>query len=136
MKLKDREKFTDCDGNIIEIETRGERNYKLIYFKVKDVSAGFEMPSLQDNLIDKDKGYQENTDYKYFVVQNPPIRGICDIKIDIKNDIKTTFVRINNNNVVIGIIKTTFVRTNPQNLEISTIKKLNGRICVFLIWLF
>ena len=88
MKLKDEEKFTDCDGNIIEIETRGQRNYKKIYFKVKDVSAGFEMPRLQDAILNKDRGYQENIDYKYFVVQNPIIDGICDIKNDIKNNIK------------------------------------------------
>jgi len=62
LKLNDGEKFTDCDGNIIEIETRGERNYKQIYFKVEDVSIGFEMPRLQKIIIDEDGSYEENID--------------------------------------------------------------------------
>jgi hypothetical protein len=49
--LKDEEKFMDNDGNIIEIETRGERAVDKIYFKVKDVADGFEMTNLQKDII-------------------------------------------------------------------------------------
>ena len=49
--LDDSEKFHDADGSVIEIETRGERDRKKIYFKVKDVSVGFGMPSLSRNIL-------------------------------------------------------------------------------------
>ena len=66
--LNDDEKFKDCDGNILEIETRGERKYNKIYFKVKDVSKDFNMENLIFIIIDKRKidGYCEHIHYKYF----------------------------------------------------------------------
>lgn len=69
--LDDAEKFHDADGNVIEIETRGERNRKKIYFRVKDVSVGFEMPSLSKNLLrhiylDVQNGYERGVHYKPF----------------------------------------------------------------------
>jgi len=67
LHLKDEEKFKDYDGNIIEIETRGERHEDKIYFKVKDVSNGFGMPNLNVVLLNKDKGYEKNIDYKNFI---------------------------------------------------------------------
>jgi hypothetical protein len=69
IELKNEEKFTDNDGNIIEIETRGERAVDKIYFKVKDVSDGFEMPNLQKDIISKNTSYEDNKDYKYFNIQ-------------------------------------------------------------------
>ena len=64
--LKDNEKFCDADGNILEVETRGEKNRHKIYFKVADISKGFDMPNLSISLLNKDKGYERNTDYKTF----------------------------------------------------------------------
>ncbi len=69
IELKNEEKFRDNDGNIIEIETRGERAVDKIYFKVKDVADGFEMPNLQKDIINKNTSYEENKDYKYFIIQ-------------------------------------------------------------------
>ena len=63
--LDDGEKFHDADGNVIEIETRGERHEDKIYFKVKDVSVGFGMPNLDKALMHKEKGYTRGTDYKH-----------------------------------------------------------------------
>ena len=51
LHLDDGEKFHDANGNVIEIETRGERHREKIYFKVKDVSVGFGMPSLSRNIL-------------------------------------------------------------------------------------
>jgi hypothetical protein len=69
--LDDVEKFHDADGNVIEIETRGERDRKKIYFKVKDVSVGFGMPSLSKNIlrhkyVDVENGYEYGLHYKAF----------------------------------------------------------------------
>ena len=55
LHLDDGEKFHDASGNVIEIETRGERDRKKIYFKVKDVSVGFGMPSLSRNIFGLDR---------------------------------------------------------------------------------
>ncbi len=70
IQLKDEEKFTDNDGNIIEIETRGERAVDKIYFKVKDVADGFEMKNLSEILVKSNTSYEEVKDYKYFICEN------------------------------------------------------------------
>jgi len=66
--LNDNEKFRDTDGNIVEIETRGTKNYNNIYFKVTDVSKGFNMKSLSTSLLTKDRGYERNIHYKTFLI--------------------------------------------------------------------
>lgn len=70
--LEDDEKFKDDDGNIVDIETRGERTSKGIYFLAKDVSKAFEMPSLDTSLLHKDKGYEINIHYKVFTSSRLP----------------------------------------------------------------
>lgn len=71
LHLDDSEKFHDADGNVIEIETRGERDRKKIYFKVKDIGVGFKMPSLSKNImrhkyVDVENGYKYGLHYKAF----------------------------------------------------------------------
>ena len=66
--LEDKEKFRDTDGNIVEIETRGNKIYNNIYFKVTDVSAGFNMKSLKTSLLTKHRGYERNIHYKTFLI--------------------------------------------------------------------
>ena len=65
-ELNENEKFKDVDGNVIEIETRGERYHNKIYFKVKDVADSFGMKNLLSSLLKKDRGYERNVDYKLF----------------------------------------------------------------------
>jgi hypothetical protein len=62
------EKFRDTDGNIVEIETRGTKIYNNIYFKVTDVSKGFNMKSLSTSLLTKYRGYERNIHYKTFLI--------------------------------------------------------------------
>jgi hypothetical protein len=64
--LNDNEKFTDNDGNIIEIETRGERAVDKIYFKVKDVVDGFMMPNLEKHIKDTKSAFILNKHYVNF----------------------------------------------------------------------
>lgn len=67
-QLEDDEKFRDSDGNIFEIETRGERTSKGVYFLVKDVAIAFEMPNLNTTILNNvSSEYIENDDYKTFV---------------------------------------------------------------------
>ena len=65
--LKDNEKFHDDEGNILDIETRGIRDCDNIYFKVKDVSERFSMPSLHRTIINTETNYIINEHYKYFM---------------------------------------------------------------------
>ena len=67
--LKDSEKFCDNHGNILEIETRGEKNRNKVFFKLKDVSKCFEMNYLDSTILQKDKGYHHTTDYKTFFIR-------------------------------------------------------------------
>lgn len=79
--LDDGEKFHDADGNVIEIETRGERHEDKIYFKVKDVSIGFEMPKLNIILTKNDSGYKRYHDYKVmFIREGLTYSESCTIK--------------------------------------------------------
>ena len=72
--LSDAEKFHDSDGNVIEIETRGERDRTKIYFKVKDVRIGFEMPKLNDTLT-RERGYEREI---HFIAFKREIRSVRD----------------------------------------------------------
>ena len=87
LHLDDSEKFHDADGNVIEIETRGERNKKKIYFKVKDVSIGFGMPSLYRNIC-ADRGYDYGLHYKHMFIRS----SFLNVENDtIKKDLFLTY---------------------------------------------
>ena len=63
-ELTNEEKFKDVNGNVLEIETRGERHEDKIYFSMKDISIVLDMPSLKQSLIHKNSVYERNVDYK------------------------------------------------------------------------
>jgi hypothetical protein len=67
LHLLDEDKFKDCDGNIIEIETRGEKHKNKIFFKVKDVMTAFNMPYLNHTLVDKAKNFENKIHYINFI---------------------------------------------------------------------
>jgi len=68
--LKEEEKFRDTEGNVVEIETRGEKNRHKILFKVKDVSELFKIPNLNNSLLHKNTSYLKNVDYKFYYIKN------------------------------------------------------------------
>lgn len=70
IELKKSEKIKDCDGNIIEIEVRGTREYDNCYFLVKDVAEGFGMEKLRDTLIHRDSKYENGIHYLYFSISD------------------------------------------------------------------
>jgi hypothetical protein len=67
LELRDEEKFHDINGNVVDIETRGERHRNKIYFKVKDVINTFNMPSLVVTLNDKRCNYERGLHYTCFI---------------------------------------------------------------------
>lgn len=79
--LEDNEKFFDDKGNTLDIETRGERNRKGIYFKVKDVENCFNLKRLNDTINEKTTNYSNGIDYKYFICKDTKTLGKKQIKI-------------------------------------------------------
>jgi hypothetical protein len=67
--LDDKEKFRDADGNIIEIETRGSQDRNNIYFKCRNISDGFNIPNLNNHIVDNRWQYIENIHYKNFFIR-------------------------------------------------------------------
>lgn len=104
--LNDNEKFKDDKGNILEIETRGERECDKIYFKVKDVAKSFDMKSLYDVLKHKDGGYIKDDHYKYFISE----KTFFDSKKKDKNNkvSKELFLTYN------GILRVLFASRNNK----------------------
>jgi hypothetical protein len=66
IELEDHEKFRDVNGNLLEIETRGERNVDKIFFKVKDVSCAFDLKNLYNVLMNTNSLYEYGNDYIYY----------------------------------------------------------------------
>lgn len=66
--LEDKEKFYDSDGNVLNIETRGERAVDKCFFLARDVANAFGLNynNLRDTINDKNSGYAEKLDYVYF----------------------------------------------------------------------
>jgi len=66
LELKDQEKITDDEGNIYDIEVRGERHPDKVYFKVKDISNQLNIPGLRKTLINPSTNYEEGKHYVKF----------------------------------------------------------------------
>jgi len=90
LDIDDDEKFKDSNGNAIDIVIRGSREYKNCYFRVKDVSKCFDMPRLQDIIIDHNTSYELNKHYRFFTIIMPNNIGI----VDSKNELYLTYTGI------------------------------------------
>jgi very-short-patch-repair endonuclease len=67
LELTDEEKLTDDDGNVYEVEVRGERHEDKIRFKGKDVARAFQMENLVDG-VQNERGYNKNEDFEILYV--------------------------------------------------------------------
>src|SRR5690606_18137848 len=80
--LDDEEKFKDNLGNMCEIETRGTRDPRGIYFKVADVASSFGMANLHQTIIDnRNNGYFDGIHYKYFYLMQVGRANTKQIKV-------------------------------------------------------
>jgi len=110
INLDNNEKFKDDEGNILEIETRGERTVNSIYFKVKDVMIGFGMDNLITTIITINTKYKENEHYKYFNCKKE-----INNKIKIKKELYLTYK---------GLLRVVHIsRNNKFNKNFYIIKK-------------
>ena len=104
--LDDSEKFQDDKGNILEIETRGERECDKIYFKVKDVSKCFEMKNLSDIITKKKTKYELDKDYLYFIcIETNNVRAKTNKKIIAEKELFLTYE---------GMLRVLFVSRNGK----------------------
>ncbi len=69
IQLTDDEKFKNDTGRIAEIGARGKRTVSEIYFSANDAQKEFELKNLLKVLIDKNTSYEEDIDYKHFIVK-------------------------------------------------------------------
>lgn len=70
IKDKDLVFFKDDDGNVFNVEMRGERKPDKIWFKVKDLMVVFQNNNLYNVIIKPNSVYKVNDDYKYFYFTN------------------------------------------------------------------
>lgn len=66
---------------ILEIETRGKKNSKNIYFKVNDVVTAFDIPNLYTTLTNKNTCYEPDIHYVYFNCENVKKTTVVPSKI-------------------------------------------------------
>ena len=64
--LEEHEKFRDEDGNVFEVEVRGVRHVKKIFFSGENLEEMFGMKYLRKCARNDKTVYEENVDYVYF----------------------------------------------------------------------
>ena len=109
MELEDEEKFHDTDGNILEIETRGERDVDKIFFRVRDVMKRFDMPKLTDALHNPTCNYERGLHFTTFTTSSNG--GSGKSKDSSKKSLFLTYT---------GLLRVLFVSRN-KNAETFTI---------------
>jgi prophage antirepressor-like protein len=102
LELEDEEKFHDTDGNIIEIETRGEKERNKILFKVNDVAKRFDMSNLERTLRDVRNNYNINIHYKKYYIR---VSGVKNPQTTIKKRLYLTYK---------GLLRVLFASNNKQ----------------------
>lgn len=68
IKLEDNEKFFNNDGEIVEIEVRGKREFDGCFFKLEDIINGFDIPNLHSTITDKRGNYKIKSHYVYLFI--------------------------------------------------------------------
>lgn len=105
LKLEDSEKFRNAEGQVIDIETRGVRSPRGIFFRVTDVSRGFGIKSLKNSLLHPNPSYQRTRDFITFRV---PVDNV---------NLGTNMTRTSLFLTYIGLLRVLFVSRN-NNTEV------------------
>ena len=80
LHLEDSEKFRDEDGNVIDIEVRGERHYDKIWFKARDIESMLGLDDIS-KIFNTTSSYECNLHYTTFHLSEcPPNMGAFDQK--------------------------------------------------------
>ena len=74
LELTEEELFKDIDGNIMDIEVRGERQHDKCYFRVRDVAKCFDTKYLRHTVTEKrTDGYIEGIHYRKFLINSKAV---------------------------------------------------------------
>ena len=73
-------KFVDDEGNMFEVEIRGERHEDKVRFRGRDIERVFEMEKLVDDAQKTDRGYVRNEDYEILLVVAPTLSGQLQVE--------------------------------------------------------
>jgi hypothetical protein len=104
LALTDDEKFKDVDGNVLEVEVRGERHPDKIFFYGKDIERILSIARIKDILNDKTSNYEENIHYKKFIRSHTGSPGGEEDKTCIRTKIFLSYR---------GLIRMLMTRRNP-----------------------
>jgi hypothetical protein len=85
LEIDEHEKFKDSNGRTLDITIRGERNHKNCYFRLKDISRGFEMPNLCKVIQNEKTSYELNVHYKIFVI-------VCGNNVSIEQNAEEVYL--------------------------------------------
>ena len=66
LHLEDSEKFIDAAGQLVDIEVRGERHWKKIWFKARDVEKMLELSDISGIVMQSTTSYEYGRDYQTF----------------------------------------------------------------------
>jgi len=113
LELEDEEKFHDTDGNILEMETRGEKEVDKIFFRVRDVMKRFDIPTLDISLRETTGNYEKGLHYECFSRFTTQKVLLCG-KSKTKKPVKALFLTYT------GLLRVLFVSRN-KNAEKFTI---------------
>ena len=102
VQLEDAEKFKDANGEILEIETCGEKTRNGIYFKVQDVMKAFDIQHLDIALCQPTSGYERGIDYNTFFI---PTILLNQLSPTIKKNLYLTYH---------GMLRVLFVTRNKK----------------------
>lgn len=104
--LEDDEKFKDEKGNVVEIEVRGERDWRKIWFKASDVGKMLEYKEGEIIIILKNKtgSFQQDEDYKTFIQEELILNESLPNK---GNNQKTIYLSYN------GLMRLLMIRRHP-----------------------
>ena len=109
--LTNEEKFKDDEGNVVEIEARGQREHNKIFFLLSDIEKIFDLVTFRVTLKSKTSDYIIEKDYKYFICSDEISNIIFTNKT--QSSQKRIFVTYN------GIIEILLNTKSPQNQNIQ-----------------
>jgi hypothetical protein len=109
LQLDDDEKFSDGEY-MYNIKIRGNRKMDECYFSVLDVGSIFKLARLKEYVVDKRRGYEVNTHYKYFTYDKND--GVVNNKKSRK--VKTLYFTYE------GLIRCLYVSHSPKAKEFRT----------------
>ena len=105
VELELEQRFTDENGEVVRIETRGERTVDGVFFRVKDVMTAFKMNNLTDTILEKKSAYVNEVHYKFFNTKKTGISRTSIVANSIKKELFLTYE---------GILRVLFASHSPN----------------------